>query len=81
MSVEGATLTQGSVGNHLIRQTLPMVFGVLAIMSVGLVDAYYIGLLGDAPLTAVSFIFPVIMALSSLGIGVIAGIASVVSRA
>ena len=81
MSVEGAVLTQGSVGRHLIRQTLPMVFGVLAIMSVGLVDAYFIGLLGDDPLTAVSFIFPVIMALSSLGIGVIAGIASVVSRA
>ncbi|MDF1762373.1 MAG: MATE family efflux transporter [Oleibacter sp.] len=81
MSVEGAALTHGSVGGHLFRQTLPMVGGIFAIMSVGLIDAYYIGLLGDQPLTAVSFIFPVIIALSSLGVGVIAGIASVVSRA
>ena len=81
MSVQGAALTQGSVGRHLLQQTLPMVVGILAIMSVGLVDAYFIGQLGDDPLTAVSFIFPVIIALSSLGVGIIAAIASVVSRA
>ncbi len=81
MSVEGAALTRGSVGRHLFQQTMPMVVGILAIMSVGLVDAYFIGQLGDDPLTAVSFIFPVIIALSSLGVGVIAAIASVVSRA
>ncbi len=81
MSVEGARLTHGSVGQHLFQQTLPMVVGILAILSVGLIDAYFIGQLGKDPLTAVSFIFPVIFALSSLGVGVIAGIASVVSRA
>ena len=81
MSVEGARLTHGSVGRHLFEQTLPMVVGILAILSVGLIDAYFIGQLGKDPLTAVSFIFPVIFALSSLGVGVIAGIASVASRA
>ena len=80
MSVEGARLTHGSVGRHLFQQTLPMVVGILAILSVGLIDAYFIGQLGKDPLTAVSFIFPVIFALSSLGVGVIAAIASVVSR-
>ena len=81
MSVEGALLTSGSVGRHLYHQTLPMVIGILALMSVGLLDAYFIGNLGKDPLTAVSFIFPVVFALSSLGVGVIAAIASVVSRA
>ncbi|MEC8523786.1 MAG: MATE family efflux transporter [Pseudomonadota bacterium] len=81
MSVEGAVLTKGSVGRHLFNQTLPMVVGILALMSVGLLDAYFIGNLGKDPLTAVSFIFPVVFALSSLGVGVIAAIASVVSRA
>ncbi len=81
MSVEGARLTHGSIGRHLFQQTLPMVVGILAILSVGLIDAYFIGQLGKDPLTAVSFIFPVIFALSSLGVGVIAAIASVVSRA
>jgi len=81
MAVEGAVLTSGSVGRHLFQQTLPMVVGILALMSVGLLDAYFIGNLGKDPLTAVSFIFPVVFALSSLGVGVIAAIASVVSRA
>jgi len=81
MAVEGAVLTSGSVGRHLFKQTLPMVVGILALMSVGLLDAYFIGNLGKDPLTAVSFIFPVVFALSSLGVGVIAAIASVVSRA
>jgi putative MATE family efflux protein len=58
-----------------------MMLGVAAIMSVGLADAYFVGLLGARKLAAVGFIFPVTMALSSLGVGVIAGVSSVVSRA
>lgn len=58
-----------------------MLFGIAAIMSIGIVDAYFIGQLGSRELAAVSFIFPITIALSSLGVGVIAGISSVVSRA
>jgi len=63
-----AKLTQGSIRGHLVSQTLPMMIGVAAIMSVGLVDAYFIGRLGSAELAAVAFIFPVTIALSSLGV-------------
>ena len=77
----GARLVEGSIAGHLVGQTLPMIVGIAAIMSIGIIDAYYIGQLGSAELAAVSFIFPVTQALSSLGVGVMAGIASVVSRA
>ncbi|NCN85796.1 MAG: MATE family efflux transporter [Sphingomonadales bacterium] len=78
---ESAKLTTGSISGHLVAQTAPMLFGIAAIMSIGIIDAYFIGQLGSKQLAAVSFIFPITIALSSLGVGVIAGISSVVSRA
>ncbi|MDJ0978967.1 MAG: MATE family efflux transporter [Erythrobacter sp.] len=76
-----AKLIEGPITGHLVSQTLPGIIGVAAIMSIGLVDAYFIGQLGNDPLAAISFIFPVSVALSSLGVGVMVGINSVVSRA
>jgi putative MATE family efflux protein len=74
-------LVSGSIPGHLVGQTLPAVIGVAAMMSVGIVDAYFIGQLGSAPLAAISFIFPVTVASTSLGVGVMVGINSVVARA
>ena len=76
-----AKLVRGSIVGHLVGQTLPMIIGVAAIMSIGLVDAYFIGQLGPEALAAISFIFPISVALSSLGVGVMVGINSVVARA
>ncbi|MDG6077844.1 MATE family efflux transporter [Erythrobacter litoralis] len=78
---ETAKLTSGSIRGHLVTQTAPMVLGVAAIMSVGLIDAYFIGQLGAQELAAVAFIFPITIALSSLGVGVMVGINSVIARA
>ncbi|MEM7779987.1 MAG: MATE family efflux transporter [Pseudomonadota bacterium] len=76
-----AKLTQGSITGHLVGQTLPAIIGVAAIMSIGLVDAYFIGQLGSDALAAIAFIFPISVALSSIGVGVMVGINSVVARA
>ncbi len=76
-----AKLTSGPITGHLIGQTLPAIIGVAAIMSIGLVDAYFIGQLGSDALAAISFIFPISVALTSLGVGVMVGINSVVARA
>ena len=78
---ETAKLTRGSIRGHLVTQTAPMILGVAAIMSIGLVDAYFIGQLGSAQLAAISFIFPISVALTSMGVGVMVGINSVVARA
>ena len=76
-----AKLVSGSIPRHLVNQTLPAIIGVAAIMSIGIVDAYFIGQLGSEPLAAISFIFPVSVASTSLGVGVMVGINSVVARA
>ncbi len=78
---ENAKLTRGTIRGHLVSQTLPMIIGVAAIMSIGLVDAYFIGQLSSDALAAISFIFPVGVATSSLGVGMMVGINSVVARA
>ena len=81
MASSPAKLVTGSIPRHLVSQTLPMMIGGAALMSIGIIDAYFVGQLGADALAAISFIFPITVALSSLGVGVIAGISSVVSRA
>lgn len=76
-----AKLVTGSVRRHLIAQTTPMLLGIGATMSVGIVDAYFVGQLGPDALAAIGFIFPLHVALQSLGVGVMVGINSVAARA
>lgn len=78
---ENAKLTRGPVSGHLVTQTAPMIIGVAAMMSIGLIDSYFIGQLGSAQLAAISFIFPVTVSITSLGVGLMVGINSVVARA
>ncbi|MEM1381483.1 MAG: MATE family efflux transporter [Pseudomonadota bacterium] len=74
-------LTEGSVSGHLVRLGLPTIIAVAGILSVSMADAYFLGQLGTDELAAISFTFPVLMVVASLGIGMAAGAASVVSRA
>jgi len=74
-------LTTGSVSRHLRVQATPMAYGLLAIISFDVVDLFFVSRLGDAPLAAISFTFPVIWFLGSIAIGYEAGAASCVSRA
>jgi putative MATE family efflux protein len=74
-------LTSGSVSRHLRVQATPMALGLLAIISFDVVDLFFVSRLGDAPLAAISFTFPVIWFLGSVAIGYEAGAASCVSRA
>ena len=74
-------LTQGSLIKHIFRLALPMIFGIMAVFSVSIVDTYFVGQLGTMPLAALSFTFPVTMAIASLASGLGAGASSMVSRA
>jgi len=75
-----ATMTQGSVPWQLRSLALPMVWGLLATMSFNVVDTFFVAQLGNAPLAAMSFTFPVVMLLTSMGIGLGAGTSSAVAR-
>ncbi len=77
---EHASLIEGDVRAHLVRLTVPMIWGVLAMMSLNVVDTWFVAQLGDDELAAMSFTFPVVMTLVSLGIGLMAGTSSVLAR-
>ncbi|MGK7924059.1 MAG: MATE family efflux transporter [Spirulina sp.] len=74
-------LTEGSVNKHLIFLTLPMVWGVFAVIAFNLVDTFFVGHLGAKQLAAMSFTFPVVMTLGSLAMGLGIGASSILARA
>lgn len=69
-----------SMPDLLKRMTTPMVFGMLFMMSFGLVDTYFVSLLGTDALAAISFSYPVTFSIISLNIGLTIGASSVVGR-
>ena len=73
-------LTTGSIKSHLARTSIPMAFGLIAIISFQIVDTYFIAQLGENQLTAISFTFPITYLLFSIMMGIGIGTSSVLSR-
>lgn len=73
-------LLEGEIRRHLVRLSVPMIWGILAIISFQVVDLYFISLLGTQQLAAISFTFPVTMAVFYLVMGLAIATSSVVSR-
>lgn len=80
MTKPHARLVQGPVAGHLVTMTVPMVWAVLAMMLFSATDTWFVAQLGAQPLAAMSFTFPVIMVMTGLGIGMMAGTSSVLAR-
>jgi putative MATE family efflux protein len=80
MTNSRARLTEGPVAGHLVSMTVPMAWAVLAIMLFNVTDTWFVAQLGAQPLAAMSFTFPVVMVMTSLGIGLMAGTSSVLAR-
>ncbi len=76
-----AFMIEGDVGKILARMTLPVGWGILALLAYRLAEAWFIARLGAPALAAVSFAFPVTMVVISLSIGLGAGTSSVIARA
>ncbi len=81
MKHSGAILTAGPVSAHLVKLTVPMIWGIFAMMAFNFTDTWFVAQLGERELAAMSFTFPVVMLLISLGIGMMAGTSSVLARA
>jgi putative MATE family efflux protein len=81
MSKSSRDLTVGSLWTAIAALTLPMIIGIMATMSVSIVDTYFVGKLGTNELAALSFTFPITITIASLAIGLGAGAAAVVSQA
>lgn len=76
-----SNLNDGPVARALMSVSAPMALGILGVLSVGLVDAFFLARDGEASLAAVGFIFPVTATLTSLSIGLTAGTNTVISQA
>ncbi|WP_088243050.1 MATE family efflux transporter [Calothrix rhizosoleniae] len=74
-------LTEGNVGSHLVKLTLPMMGGIFALVAFNVADTYFVGQLGAKHLAAMSFTFPVVMTLGSLAMGLGVGASSIIARA
>lgn len=76
-----ATLTQGRIGTQLIKLTLPMIWGLSALIMFNVVDTFFVGRLGKLELAAMSFTFPVVWVLVAVSVGIGIGASSTISRA
>ena len=74
-------LTSGSVARKLLSMAGPMLIGMVSIMSMSVVDTFFVGQLGTLPLAAMSFSFPVIFFVGGISTGLSTAAASVISRA
>jgi putative MATE family efflux protein len=73
-------LTTGSIPHHLAKLSIPMVWGILSIVSMQVVDAYYVAKTGQIALEAISFTFPVTGILFNLVMGLSIATSSICSR-
>ena len=73
-------LTTGPVRDHLIRLTVPMIWGLFAVIFVQLTDTYFVSLLGTRELAGISFTFPVIMTMTHVIFGLNIAMSSVIAR-
>ena len=81
MESRKAKLTEGPVGPQLVKMTVPILFGISMMMAQSIIDAWFLGKVGDDALAAFSFGFPILMVITSVAIGLGAGTSSVVARA
>jgi putative MATE family efflux protein len=61
--------------------TIPYFLGISSMILASMIETIYIGILGAKELAAYSFMFPVIMALTSISMGVGVGASSLIARA
>ncbi|HEY8940730.1 MAG TPA: MATE family efflux transporter, partial [Cellvibrio sp.] len=59
-----ATLIEGRVATQLKSLALPLVWGLMATMSLNAIETFFVAQLGREPLAALSFTFPIIMVLT-----------------
>jgi putative MATE family efflux protein len=74
-------MLNGKISGVILRLAIPMIFGILSLVTFNLVDTFFIGRLGKEQLAAVSFTFPVVLIINSISLGLGMGTSSVVSRA
>jgi putative MATE family efflux protein len=76
----GPDLLNQDIAATLKSMTIPMIVGMIMLMTFGLVDTFFIAMLGTDELAAISFTFPVTFTVISLNIGLGIGTSAVIAR-
>jgi putative MATE family efflux protein len=74
-------LLEDPVAETIKSMTIPMIYGMILLMTFNLVDTFFVGLLGTQPLAAISFTFPITFTVISLTIGLGIGTSAVIAKA
>ncbi|MBF9001823.1 MATE family efflux transporter [Vibrio nitrifigilis] len=73
-------LLTAPISNVLRQMTVPMIFGMVAVLMFNLVDTFFISLLGTQALAAVSYTFPVTFGLNCITMGIGVGLSTSIGR-
>jgi putative MATE family efflux protein len=76
----GARLTEGPVGKSILSLMVPMMLGMVAIVTNNLAGAFFIARVSTDQLAAISFTFPVSFIVGAIAMALGTGTSSVVSR-
>ena len=81
MADHTVNLTEGDIGRHLVQLSVPMFLGSSAMIVASMIDTIYVGWIGAPELAAVSFAFPLMIAMVTIATGLGIGAASISARA
>ncbi len=73
-------LVKDDIPVTLRKMTVPMILGMVMLMTFSLVDTYFVSLLGTDELAAISFTFPVTFTVISLNIGLGIGTSAIIGK-
>ncbi|EMI4303570.1 MATE family efflux transporter [Vibrio vulnificus] len=73
-------LLSAPIAETLLKMTVPMIFGMVAILMFNLVDTFFISLLGTEALAAISYTFPVTFAVNCITMGIGVGLSTSIGR-
>lgn len=73
-------MLNGDIAQTLISMTIPMIVGMLMLMTFSIVDTFFVSMLGTKQLAAISFTFPVTFTVISLNIGLGIGTSAIIGK-
>ena len=73
-------MLNGDIKLTLKSMTIPMILGMILLMSFSIVDTFFVSMLGTAQLAAISFTFPVTFTVISLNIGLGIGTSAIIGK-
>lgn len=79
-STASPDLLNGDINQTLRSMTVPVIYGMILLMTFGLVDTFFVSMLGTEPLAAMSFTFPVTFTVISLNIGLGIGTSATIAK-